>query len=141
AAHATGFNALVWTPLAQALDDVHVVAPDLRAHGGSATAPDTDLSWSRFTDDVVTTLDAFGWARPAADGARPVGIGHSMGGAALLMAEQRHPGTFAGLWLYEPIIFPPSVRAMFGDRENPLAAGALRRRPVFASREEAAANY
>ena len=73
--------------------------------------------------------------------ARPFGIGHSMGGAALLLAEQRRPGTFAGLWVFEPIIFPPEVRGAFENGANPLSAGAKRRRPVFASREEAQATY
>ena len=51
-----------------------------------------------------------------------------MGGAALLMAELRRPGTFAGLWLYEPIVFPPLEGG--GHRENPMADAARRRRPL-----------
>ena len=35
------------------------------------------------------------------------GFGHSMGAAALLMAEPRRPGLFAGLVCYEPVIYPP----------------------------------
>ncbi len=140
AAHATGFNAPAWGPLARALGDAHVVAPDFRGHGMSHVEPGADLAWDRFADDVLSAIDASGWDEDD-DQPKPVGIGHSMGGAALLRAEQRRPGTFAGLWLYEPIIFPPSVRAMFREGGNPLARGALRRRPRFASRDEAFANY
>ena len=63
-----------------------------------------------------------------------------MGGAALLLAEQARPGTFAGLWLYEPIAPPPGA---LGPAEggNRLADGARRRRPSFPSREAALANY
>ena len=141
AAHATGFNALVWSPLVQALNDAHVVAPDFRAHGGSTIEPGAELDWDGFGDDVLATLDAYGWLNRFADEPKPVGIGHSMGGAALLLAEQRRPGTFAALWVYEPIIFPPEVRIGMADAENPLAIGARRRRSTFASREEAMATY
>lgn len=142
AAHATGFNGLVWRPLAAALTGAHVIAPDFRAHGGSPVPHDADLSWERFADDVLATLDAAGWIDAATEGsARPVGIGHSMGGAALLLAELRRPGTFAGLWLYEPIIFPPEVRSSIGSVDHPLAAGARRRRPTFASRAAAVETY
>lgn len=137
AAHATGFNGLVWRPLARALTAAHVVAPDFRAHGGSPVPPDSDLHWDRFADDVLAGVDALGWG----EGPRPVGIGHSMGGAALLTAELARPETFAGLWVYEPIIFPPEVRELASSRENPLAVGARRRRPVFASRQEARETY
>ena len=140
AAHATGFNGLAWTPLARALGSCHVVAPDFRAHGGSAVARDADLDWDRFADDVLATVDALGW-NAGADGSRPVGIGHSMGGAALLLAEVRRPGTFAGLWVFEPIIFPREMRASASSADNPLSVGARRRRPTFSSRDEAFSTY
>jgi pimeloyl-ACP methyl ester carboxylesterase len=142
AAHATGFNGLVWRPLAAALTEAHVIAPDFRAHGGSPVPRDADLDWERFADDVLATLDAVGWSADSTEGsARPMGIGHSMGGAALLLAELRRPGTFAGLWVYEPIIFPPEARALVGSVDHPLASGARRRRPTFASLAAAVETY
>ena len=73
---------------------------------------------------------------------RPVGVGHSKGGAALLLAEEARPGTFAALWCFDPVVFPSTLDApVDGDGEHPLAAGAARRREVFPSRAEAFANY
>jgi hypothetical protein len=54
------------------------------------------------------------------------------------MAEQRRPGTFSRLWLYEPIVFPPVEG---GGGPNPLVEGARRRRPWFPDRETAYANF
>ncbi|CAN5693366.1 hypothetical protein BH24ACT3_BH24ACT3_07960 [soil metagenome] len=72
---------------------------------------------------------------------RPVAAGHSKGGAALLLAEQRRPGTFRALYCYEPVVFPPEATPMGGTEDSPLAAGAERRRERFESFEAALANY
>jgi pimeloyl-ACP methyl ester carboxylesterase len=136
AAHATGFHAMVWNPLAERLHQrtgCGVVAPDLRGHGTTALPDDVALDWDGFADDVLATIDALGLVSP-------IGVGHSKGGAALLRAEARRPGTFSALWCFEPVVFPPEFgRAR--NEDNPLAAGALRRRDVFMSREDALANY
>jgi pimeloyl-ACP methyl ester carboxylesterase len=63
-----------------------------------------------------------------------------MGGAALVKAAARRPGRLASLWLFEPIVPPPGTMVST-DGPNPMAAGAARRRPVFASVEAAIANY
>ena len=63
-----------------------------------------------------------------------------MGGAALLLAEQRRPGTFAALWLFEPVVFPTGGPTG-APRANPLAEGARRRRATFPSYEAALANF
>jgi hypothetical protein len=55
------------------------------------------------------------------------------------MAEQRRPGTFAALWLYEPIVHPRGEG--FPGGRNPLADGARRRRPWFPDREAALTNF
>ena len=83
-------------------------------------------------DDVLAVVDDLGLA-----GCR--GVGHSMGGTALLLAEQRRPGTFAALWLYEPIVVPPDM--VRPGSPNGMAEGARRRRPGFPDRGAAFANF
>lgn len=135
-AHATGFHGRVWLPLAEQLrDHFHLFSLDFRAHGASTSPVDRNLGWAGVADDVLATVDAFGLEHP-------FGLGHSMGGAGLLLAEQARPGTFRSLYVFEPIVFPvpEGVEPPPADA-NPLSAGALRRREVFASRSEARDNY
>lgn len=67
-----------------------------------------------------------------------MGIGHSMGGASLVMAELLSPGSFDAFVLIEPIIFgPPFAR----DPDHPLVGMALRRRGTFESRDAVLASY
>jgi pimeloyl-ACP methyl ester carboxylesterase len=135
--HANGFHGAVWGPLAAVLPAVRAVAPDLRAHGASTRPADGDLGWEQFADDVLAVVDDL----VSGDRTGPpiVGVGHSLGGAALLLAEQRRPGTFAALHLYEPVVFPPSLDG--SALAEPLAERALRRRDRFASRHEAYDGY
>jgi pimeloyl-ACP methyl ester carboxylesterase/membrane-associated phospholipid phosphatase len=138
-AHATGFHGRVWEPFARAVaDEFHCLAIDFSGHGDTplATASEDALDWTTFRDDVLATLD-----RLVGDG--PVfGVGHSKGGAALILAEEARPGSFASLYLFEPIVFPRRPPGSLIDPANhPLAVGARKRREVFASRDEAYDNY
>jgi len=136
-AHPTGFHGYAWAPVAERLvaGGWKVWAFDFRGHGDSDPSPD-GYDWHGFADDVLAVVDDVGIAgEPGL-----LAAGHSKGGAALILAEQRTPGTFPRLWCYEPIIFP-SDEPMTPDPDFPLAAGARRRRAVWPSREEARAAY
>ncbi|MBK9179045.1 MAG: alpha/beta hydrolase [Acidimicrobiales bacterium] len=133
-AHATGFHGLVWAPLAGHLTDRYRCwSLDFRGHGDSVAPDDHLFDWHGFADDVLAVIDGLGLDRPLA-------VGHSKGGAALLLAEEDRPGLFRAIYCYEPIVFP-------GDAppgpmtENPLAQGARRRREVFPSADAAYENY
>ncbi|MFP5255064.1 MAG: alpha/beta fold hydrolase [Acidimicrobiia bacterium] len=135
--HATGFHGAVWEPLSAALGDgFERWAIDFRAHGATVAPPGSPLGWDEIATDVLTAVDGLGL-----QGGEVLGIGHSMGGACLLLAEQARPGTFAGLWLFEPIVPPPGALGPPDGSGNPLVEGALRRRASFPSAAEALANF
>lgn len=138
-AHATGFCSTVWRPVAEALADrFSCWALDFRGHGRSTAPDDGDFDWHGTADDVLAVIDAI---RSDAGVEGPwFGAGHSMGGAALLLAEQRRPGTLAAVWAFEPIVFPGPVSTGVAGG-NPLAEAARRRRSTFESRAAARENY
>lgn len=133
-AHATGFCAAVLGPLAAALGDrYHCWAYDARGHGDTRAPDPQDWAWSGFADDVLAVAEGLGLDRAFA-------FGHSGGGAAVLDAEARRPGTFAALWCFEPILWPEVTEELVASRQ-PLVETTLRRRPTFASRAEAYENF
>ena len=132
--HATGFCAGPFGPLARRLAGrFHCWGLDLRGHGLSDRPADGDYAWSGFATDVLTVVDHLGLDRP-------LGFGHSCGGAAVLLAEQARPGRFRSLYCFEPVVMPDAARARIAG-SNPLADGARRRRETFPSAEVALANY
>lgn len=135
-AHATGFCAQVWQPMAEELaDQFRCFALDVRGHGRSDPRP-RQLGWDRVGEDVDAAVEAIG--------DEVLGVGHSMGGAGLLLANTTEGSAsnrrLSGMWLFEPIVFPPEIRTTL-EAENRLATGARKRRATFSSREEAYENY
>lgn len=135
-AHATGFCSGVWRPMVEPLrEHFRVVSFDERGHGASEPAPNGAYAWEGFATDALAVIDATGLDNP-------YGVGHSCGGALLLLAEMRRPGTFRAIWAFEPIVFPVDEPLEApSPNGNRLADGARRRRASFASRAEAHANY
>jgi pimeloyl-ACP methyl ester carboxylesterase len=130
--HATGFCKELCDPI---IDDIRALgiefraaALDQRAHGDSGVPP-LPFDWWDIGRDIVELVD----------GRRPViGVGHSAGGAALVLAELINPGMFASLVLVEPIILPPPY-VRYPD--NRMSERALRRKPGFTSRQAAFDNF
>ncbi len=131
-AHATGFCGAMYLQFAQHLTtDFRVISFDFRGHGASAGQAGIDLNWDRMGEDLLAVAHSVG-------GGPMHGFGHSMGAAALLLAESAAPGRFRSLFLYEPISFPEGVTT---DGQNFMAQVARRRRPRFDSRAEVLYRY
>jgi len=132
--HATGFHGYCYLPIADELSDRHTsYALDYRGFGDTARPDDWRVDWTRFGDDAEAAATAL-----APEGGL-IGFGHSMGGAALLMAAHRNPGLFEQIVAFEPIVFPRL--ADDERRSSPLADGARKRRESFPSFEEAIESY
>lgn len=136
--HATGFHAHCYVPVARALGDrFHVFALDHRGHGDSALPDGWNVDWAQFGRDTISV------AQTVAPHGGLVGVGHSMGGASLLMAAHARPDLFDHLVLFEPIANPPRADdlADVDMRTIPIVQGAMRRRRQFPSRRDARDNY
>ena len=133
--HATGFCKEVWRPVVAELRiqgiGATALAWDARGHG-SAKPFNTPVTWWTFARDLVDLIDELTPAAPI------VGIGHSMGGAAMVMVDMMRPGLLSGMVLIEPVVIPPHFRV---PAEESLALKAAVRRPTFPCREAAAASY
>ena len=133
--HATGFHGYAWRPVADFLapGGFHCVALDYRGHGDTLAPADWEVAWNGYGDDATAVAEA------CAEPGGIVGVGHSMGGAGLMMAAARRAGLFRALLVYEPIVMPPNGFATV--EQSPLATGARRRRSSFPSFDDALANY
>jgi pimeloyl-ACP methyl ester carboxylesterase len=140
--HANGFCAGLWGLVAERLrPHFRLIAMDARGHGESSK-PDpgnpASYAWTRFGEDAgaVARMLAAELRTPSL-----LGIGHSFGGTALMMASAADPALFRRLVLVDPVLPSPAFYANVmargpGDNRD-LVASARKRRQVFASRAEA----
>jgi len=152
--HATGFHGRVWQPVADALAArFDCWAIDFRGHGDTRIPADGPIEWTRFAVDLLAAVRHIAATRsaagsstastdgyPAHDSAVPpmYAVGHSMGGAAIALAELANPGTFSRAYLFEPILYPTTTA---NTKQNALSEGARRRTEVFDSLEHARRRY
>jgi pimeloyl-ACP methyl ester carboxylesterase len=133
--HGTSFHALVLAPLAKGCGSFEAVGLDLRGHGASSPVAAETFEWSSLGDDVGCALSALEERDPG-----PIlGVGHSAGATALLLAAARWPARLSRLSCYEPIALNDAIREQVA-LPAPLS-GAARRRAHFSSREEALAHF
>jgi pimeloyl-ACP methyl ester carboxylesterase len=127
--HPNGFCAGLYEPLAERLRRVaRPIAVDLRGHGASSAPTSADhYAFERLAADVVAVLDVLGLQAV-------VGVGGSLGGAVAVLVDRLDPGRWSRLLLAEPVAFPISDAWAPGGAENPMAAGARRRRDRFPDR-------
>jgi len=98
-AHATGFHARLWDRIVEHLPDRHCFGVDLRGHGWSGKDFES-YAWRRFGEDVAMVAKALG-LRDA------LGVGHSLGGHATVLAAALEPAAFSSLLLIDPVIQSP----------------------------------
>jgi pimeloyl-ACP methyl ester carboxylesterase len=93
--HGGASSAATWHRLGAALAEAghHVIAADLRGHGGSSRTVDYPLSG--FSDDIRGLLDAL-------DITSTMLVGHSLGGYVAAALAQRQPARITRLVLEEP---------------------------------------
>jgi lipase len=97
-AHATGFHARCWDEVIRRLGPRHVVATEHRGHGRSEKVGITH--WKAFGEDLAAIVREL-------DLRRLLGVGHSMGGHAMVDAAAACPDRFLRLVLIDPVIAPP----------------------------------
>jgi pimeloyl-ACP methyl ester carboxylesterase len=130
--HATGFCGLAYRALAAPLrSHFRVLTPDFAGHGDSFEV--RGYGWRDAALDLLDLVDA------VADGGPVLGVGHSFGGAVLLLAALERPGVIEAAFCYEPIVLEGGPDDQRASRH--LAAAARKRRAVFSSRDEALMRY
>ena len=106
--HGNCSSSLFWEPLVRRLPPtLRVVAPDLRGYGDSETAPvDATRGLRDFADDVAALLDdptLFARDPARETSARPVVVGHSLGGGVAMRLLVDHPHRVGALLLAAPV--------------------------------------
>ncbi|EPG68254.1 alpha/beta fold hydrolase [Leptospira wolffii] len=123
-AHANGFSAACYSYLIRRLSpENRVLALDFCGHGESEPSLDWK-NWFFFRDQILTLIEKENLKDV-------VGIGHSLGGASLLLASYQKPNLFRKIFVMDPVVlnFPVILATFFIG--NPLAKGALKRRREF----------
>src|SRR5260221_7697252 len=98
-AYANGFPPQIYqAALEPLLNDYHVISLHARPlWGDSAPAPESLTSWEQLGDDLLAALEEF-TDQPV------IGIGHSVGGVATMIAAVKRPDRFSRLVLIEPTL-------------------------------------
>lgn len=114
--HGIGSRGVSWLPVADALARRHhVIALDLRGHGGSAK-PAAGYLLDDYAADVQAVLDALALERPFV-------LGHSLGALAVLTWAARFPGRAAKIVVEDPPLrTEPEVLQLFDGWQHLNAA-------------------
>ena len=97
-AHATGFHGRIWDQTLLHLGPRWAFCLDQRGHGKSETP--VISNWSVFGEDLSKVIESL-------DLQSIIGVGHSMGGHAMVEAAVFQSNRFERLLLIDPVIGPP----------------------------------
>lgn len=138
--HANGYPPECYKPLLELLKtEYRVFGMLLRPLWDDAKLEEI-RDWHPFSDDLLRFLSD---REPGFDGtSQPtpvIGVGHSLGAIVTLRLALRDPGKFRALILIDPVLFVPSLLAIWnfshtiglGDKIHPLVLGAEKRRRTF----------
>ncbi|OCH87169.1 alpha/beta-hydrolase [Obba rivulosa] len=158
-AHGTGYHKEQWEPTIEDLYEIlrsrgtgapkvrEVWSIDCPNHGEAAVLNEKVLQWGywdyfdwqEYARCIHIFLTGLGSGVDANfTGRKLVGIGHSMGACALTLAGTFAPElVFHALVLVEPMLYPETTQHTSGSGIGGLIEGALKRRDIWPSREEA----
>ncbi|MFN8015503.1 MAG: alpha/beta hydrolase [Acidimicrobiia bacterium] len=131
--HPTGFCGLAYASVTAHLRNANVFALDARSHGESDRGSLT--SWNGFQKDLDSVFD---FLKDFTKHNNFIGLGISSGASAHILNASINKDLYSGLYLSEPILFPPGTD--LAHRES-LALSARRRRDSFGSYDEAFFKY
>ncbi|KAI0301277.1 Alpha/beta hydrolase fold-1 [Russula brevipes] len=158
-AHATSFPKEIWEPVLEDLYSQVAIPPrgvnspvlkirdawaiECPNHGAGAVLNEETLwlgytpifSWEEYARAIHFVLNGFGKGIDVDFKSRNlVGVGHSMGVSAIILTRTMHPFvSWSSAILVEPVFVHPD----FAGGSTNLAAGAVKRRDMWSSREEA----
>lgn len=144
-AHATGMCASVYRELLSPLAArFRIIAFDARGHGRTDLPADpaqVPVDWKPYRADLAALVGAIG-------GGPLLLAGHSFGATVALEAAVEAPGLARAVLLLDPAFIPfahaagyAAARAAGAHPPNPMADKAAKRRPHFASLEDARAAW
>ncbi|MCZ8343692.1 MAG: alpha/beta hydrolase [Leptospira sp.] len=126
--HANGYSAGCYrTYFRELTKNYRVVALDFIGHGKSESNLQYD-SWYFFRDQILSVIEKESLSNIT-------GIGHSLGGASLLLASVKNPIVFRKILALDPVILGIKLITLAKLLGNPLAKSAVKRRTEFQSIE------
>ena len=140
-AHANGYPPAAYQPLLALLGAQHRVYALAQRPLWPGADPQQFKNWSLLAHDLLQFLDERSTPRV-------VGVGHSLGAIATLLAALQRPAAFSAIVLLDPVLPPPlnllqwvGAKLVGLPRTRALSASARRRRTTFSSAQEMFTNY
>ena len=126
--HAVGMHSQIWNNAARDLSrDYHVYSFDLRGHGDTQP-PEGGYTFQQIGEDVASVIQTMGL-----EGA--IGVGHSAGGMAMLIADSLFPGIVSKGVLVDTRVGDSPMALLSPDEQKLRAQRTLQKRTIWESRE------